>query len=73
MKTKANELCFSCRNLQTPGGRQLGDLIDIMHANPDKFQNMSDRDFNAAILSVLHAYPNQHCSSCYGLVLGRAR
>jgi hypothetical protein len=72
MKTRASELCASCRDLRTPSGMRLGDFIDAAHNN-EQLKNMDDNKFNAAILSVLHDYPDQHCTKCYGLVLSRAR
>ena len=72
MKTKASELCASCRNLRTSGGNRLEDVINAMHNN-DNLKHYSDSECNAMILSVLHDHPDQHCTACYGLVLSRTR
>ncbi len=72
MRTKSSELCASCLNLRSSSGTRLGDLIEASHTN-EQLKNMSDRNVNAAILAVLHDNPDQHCSTCYGLILSRAR
>ena len=71
MKTTANELCASCRNLRTPGGHRLEDFINHMLTNEAGIR-LADWEHNSAIYSVLYAHiEDDFCSYCCELVRGR--
>ena len=71
MKTKASELCSSCRKLDFGNGMPIGQAIDVMLGN-DQIKSMSDDDFNAAVFSALYEHrDSRHCTQCWQLLLDR--
>jgi hypothetical protein len=53
MKTKASELCATCRSLRSPGGILVEDMCNAGQSN-GKLAHMDDDQFNAALYSVLY-------------------
>lgn len=74
MIIKVEELCHSCRKIIGAQGKDRGltleEMIPIYHID-DFFKNMSDRDINGMIYSIL--YENTDCTRCRQLVFSRCR
>ena len=71
MKTKADELCPTCRKIPFGNGFTLEEAINFMHSD-DRLKNVSDDEFNASILATLFQYKDVwHCRECWQLLLDR--
>ena len=70
MRTRASELCYSCRNLSAGHGRTLEEIMSAAN----NLMNQSDDEFNSMIIAVMHDhlnYINDYGCSCWELVMGR--
>jgi len=71
MKTEANELCSSCREIPWGNGMTLGEMIDVLN-NDVRFKDKSDDDISAMIFSTLYSHRAiRHCTRCWQLILDR--
>jgi hypothetical protein len=71
IKIKADELCPKCHGLPLNNGSTFGEMLNVFH-NDDRFKNMDDNKFNAAIFSTLFKYKDVwHCTMCWQKILDR--
>jgi hypothetical protein len=71
MRTKASELCMTCRKIPWGNGRSMEQMLNLMESDP-RYAFNTDDDINLMIFSTLNQYSNiWHCTDCWQLVMDR--
>jgi len=72
VKTKAYELCSSCRDIPWGNGMTIEEMLNVLDTD-DRFKDRySDDEHNVAVFTALYQYRDvEHCTRCWQLILDR--